>query len=96
MPFREDNVVVIDTGSLTTRAIVGLAESMTPPQHRVRTQIGRIKNADDPSQPPQYLFDGELEAAIQRKEPGLEVIRPIIAGRIVDWEAVEIFWYGDG
>lgn len=92
MPFRDDNVIVIEVGSLTTRAIVGLAESMNPPQVRVLTQIGRIQNKDDSSQHPHYLFDEELEQAIKRKEAGLKVIRPIVGGRIADWDSVEIFW----
>jgi actin-related protein len=91
MPFRDDNVIVIEIGSLTTRAIIGLAESMTPPQYRVDTRVGRIKNTEN--DPPQYLFDEDLTQAIKRQEPGLEVISPIVGGQIVDWEAIEIFWY---
>jgi hypothetical protein len=62
----------------------------------VSTQIGRIRSKGDPSLQTQYLFDEELEAAVKQKEPGLEVIRPVVAGRIVDWEAIEIFLYDIG
>jgi len=93
MGFREDNVIVIDTGSLMTRAVVGLAESMTPPQVRVPTKVGiKRGKADDAQQPPQYLFAEELEDAILRKDPDLEVVQPVTAGVITDWEAIEIFW----
>jgi actin-related protein len=90
MVFREDNVIVIEVGSLTTRAVVGLAESMTPPQVRVPTKIG-IKRASQ-AQQPQYLFDSELEDAIRAKDPELTVIQPIVKGMVKDWEAIEIFW----
>ena len=88
MVFRDDNVVVIEIGSLTTRAVVGLAESMTPPQVRVPTRIGKRKR--DSSQL-QYLFDEELEQAIKAKDAEVEVISPIVKGLVVDWEAIEIF-----
>src|SRR5271170_3436435 len=90
MVFREDNVVVIEVGSLTTRAVVGLVESMTPPQVRVPTKIG-VKRASR-AQQPQYLFDEELEDAIRAKDPELTVIQPIVKGVVRDWEAIEIFW----
>src|SRR5579859_1823974 len=90
MGFRDDNVVVIDIGSQTTRAVVGLAESMTPPQVRVPTRIGKGKR--DAVQP-QYLFDDELEQAIKAKDTEMEVILPIVKGLVVDWDALEIFLY---
>jgi actin-related protein 9 len=88
MGFRDDNVVVIEIGSATTRAVVGLAESMTPPQVRVSTRIGK-RNLD--SLQSQYLFDEELEQAIKAKDSGVELISPIVKGLIVDWDAIEIF-----
>jgi actin-related protein 9 len=91
MGFREDNVVVIEVGSFTTRAVVGLAESMTPPQVRVQTKVG-VKRKQNEDESPQYLFGEELEAAISAKDPELEVINPIVRGVIVDWDAIEIFW----
>jgi len=95
MGFREDNVVVIEVGSLTTRAVVGLAESMTPPQVRVPTRIGvKRPSHGQPEQRPQYLFDEEIEDAIRAKDPELTVIQPIVKGMVRDWEALEIFWYG--
>jgi actin-related protein 9 len=99
MVFREDNVVVIEIGSLTTRAVIGLPESMTPPQIRVTTKIGvKRKHSSPPQngqtqQPAQYLFDEELEEAIRKKDPELEIIRPIVQGVVKDWDALEIFWY---
>jgi actin-related protein 9 len=90
MVFREENVVVIEIGSLTTRAVVGLAESMTPPKVRVPTKVG-IKRASQ-AQQPQYLFDEELQDAIRAKDPELTVIQPIVKGMVKDWEALEIFW----
>jgi len=97
MVFRDDNVVIIEIGSLITRAIVGLAESMTPPQVRVPTKIGikRKERGENQEGPPlaEYLFDAELEQAIESKDPNLEVIRPIVGGVIKDWDAIEIFWY---
>jgi actin-related protein 9 len=93
MGFRDDTVIVIDTGSLTTRAILGLAESMTPPQVRVPTKVGVIKPSGDEQQT-QYLFDEELEQAETQKVPGLEIIRPVVAGKIADWDVIEIFWFG--
>lgn len=96
MVFRDDNVVVIEVGSWVTRAVVGLAESMTPPQIRVPTKVGikrKRSQGADKEERPEYLFDNELEEAIERKDPDLEVIRPIVKGAIKDWEAVEIFWY---
>ena len=96
MGFRDDNVVVIEIGSLTTRAVVGLAESMTPPQVRVSTRIGKRKR-DAPPPPPQpqqqqYLFDEDLEQAIKAKDSEeVDVISPIVKGRVVDWDALEIF-----
>jgi actin-related protein 9 len=93
MGFREDNVVVIEVGSLTTRAVVGLAESMTPPQVRVPTKIGvKRVSQGNPRQRPQYLFDEELEDAIRAKDPDMTVIQPIVKGVVRDWEAIEIFW----
>jgi actin-related protein 9 len=89
MVFRDENVVIIEIGSLTTRAVVGLAESMTPPQVRVPTKIG-VKRK--PTEPAEYLFDEELEEAIKTHDPELEVIRPIVQGVIKDWDAIEIFW----
>ena len=93
MGFRDDNVIVIDTGSWMTRAVVGLAESMTPPEIRVPTQLGIIEKKDEEISQQQYLFDTELEEAIKRKEPDLKVIRPIVGGMINDWDAIEIFWF---
>jgi len=90
MVFRDDNVVIIEIGSLTTRAVVGLAESMTPPQVRVPTKIGVKRKLTEQAT---YLFDKELEAAIESKDPELEVINPIVQGVIGDWDAIEIFWY---
>jgi actin-related protein 9 len=96
MVFRDENVVIIEIGSLTTRAVVGLAESMTPPQVRVATKIGvkRKRNSlqIESHQPAEYLFDEELEEAITVKDPDLEVIRPLVQGIIKDWDAMEIFW----
>ena len=89
MVFRDENVVIIEIGSLTTRAVVGLAESMTPPQVRVLTKIG-VKGKGTTQA--EYLFDEELEEAIKTKDPELEVIRPIVQGVIQDWDAIEIFW----
>jgi actin-related protein 9 len=92
MGFRDDNVVVIEIGSLTTRAVVGLAESMTPPQVRVSTRIGKRKRDAPPPQPQQYLFDEDLEQAIKAKDSEeVDVISPIVKGRVVDWDALEIF-----
>jgi len=95
MVFRDDNIVVIELGSLTTRAVVGLAESMTPPQVRVPTKVGvkRKRNGTEKEHSqPQYLFDEELEVALKQRDGDLEVIRPVVGGAIVDWEAIEIFW----
>jgi actin-related protein 9 len=89
MVFRDENVVVIEIGSLTTRAVLGLAESMTPPQVRVPTKIGIKRKRNEQAE---YLFDEELEEAIKTKDPELEVIRPIVQGVIADWDAIEIFW----
>ena len=91
MGFRDDNVVVIEVGSFMTRAIVGLAESMTPPQVREQTRIG-VKRKQSETGSTQYLFGEELEAAISAKDPGLELIFPIVRGVIVDWDAIQIFW----
>ena len=74
-----------------TRAIVGLAESMTPPQVREQTRIG-VKRKQSETGSTQYLFGEELEAAISAKDPGLELIFPIVRGVIVDWDAIQIFW----
>jgi actin-related protein len=99
MVFRDDNVIVIEIGSLTTRAVVGLAESMTPPQVRVPTKVGvkRKRNSPFKESPSkiqaEYLFGEELEEAIERKDPELEVIRPLVQGVIADWDAMEGFWY---
>lgn len=90
MGFRDDNVVVIEVGSFMTRAVVGLAESMTPPQVREQTRIGVKRQSETES--PQYLFGDDLEAAISAKDQGLEVIFPVVRGDIVDWDAIEIFW----
>lgn len=90
MGFRDDNVIVIEIGSLSTRAVVGLAESMTPPQVRVTTRVGKRKR--DAVQP-EYVFDAELEQAIKAKDSEVEVISPIVRGLVVDWEALEIFLY---
>ena len=93
MVFREDNVIVIEVGSLTTRAVVGLAESMTPPQIRVPTKIGMKHPSQAQSQRgPQYLFDDDLEDAIKARDPELTVIQPIVKGMVNDWAAIEIFW----
>jgi actin-related protein 9 len=98
MGFREENVVVIEVGSSTTRAVVGLNESMTPPQVRVATKIGvkrkRESSAPDNQNPaqPEYLFAEELEEGIKVKDPDLDVITPVVGGIITDWEAIEIFW----
>lgn len=93
MGWREDNIIVIEVGSLTTRAVVGLAESMTPPQVRVPTKIGIKRPSQAQSQQqPQYLFDEELEAAIKARDTDLTVIQPIVQGTVKDWDAIEIFW----
>ena len=89
MVFRDDNVVIIEIGSLTTRAAIGLAESMTPPQIRVPTKIGVKRKLTEQAK---YIFDEELEKAIKSKDPELEVINPIVQGVIEDWDAIEIFW----
>ena len=89
MVFRDENVVIIEIGSLTTRAVVGLAESMTPPQVRVPTKIGVKRKRTEQAE---YLFDEELEEAIKTMDPELEVIRPVVQGVIKDWDAIEIFW----
>jgi actin-related protein 9 len=99
MGFRDENVVVIEVGSLMTRAVVGLAESMTPPQVRVATKVGvkrkREPSSQDTSTPaqPEYLFAEDLEQAIMTKDPDLEVITPVVHGVITDWAAIETFWY---
>lgn len=89
MVFRDDHVVVIEMGSLLTRAVVGLAESMTPPQVRVHTRIGK-KNS--PGGKTEYVFGEELDDAVAKHDSGVQVIWPVVQGRIADWEAVEIFW----
>jgi len=93
MVFRDDNVVVIETGSLITRALVGLAESMTPPQVRVPTKVGVKKSG---SASPEYLFGDDLEEAIRQKDQDVEAIQPIVQGVIKHWDAIEIFWYLHG
>jgi actin-related protein 9 len=94
MVFRDENIIVIEVGSLTTRAVIGLAESMTPPQVRVATKIGIKRGPPQNGQPQQseYMFGDDLEEAIKRKDPNLEVIQPIVQGLIRDWDAIEIFW----
>jgi len=91
MVFRDDNVVVIEMGSLLTRAVVGLAESMTPPQVRVNTRIGKKHNAGGSKA--EYVFGEELDEAVAKNDSGVQVVYPVVQGRIADWEAVEIFWY---
>ena len=81
-----------------TRAVVGLAESMTPPSVRVPTKIGVKRKRTSPTQNghpqlPEYLFGEELEEAITTRDPELEVISPVVGGEIKDWDAIEIFWY---
>jgi actin-related protein 9 len=91
MVFRDDNVVVIEMGSLLTRAVVGLAESMTPPQVRVHTRIGKKHNPEGGKT--EYVFGEELDEAVATNDGGVQVIYPVVQGRIADWDAVEIFWY---
>ena len=93
MVFRDDNVVVIEVGSLLTRAIVGLDESMTPPQVRVHTRIGIQRKGDEGKATAEYLFGDELDEAVAKNDVGVQVIYPVAQGRIADWDAVEIFWY---
>jgi len=92
MVFRDDNVVVIEVGSLLTRAIVGLDESMTPPQVRVHTRIGIKRKGDEEKAQADYIFGEELDEAVAKKNVGIEVIYPVVQGRIANWDAVEIFW----
>jgi len=92
MVFREENVVVIEVGSLLTRAIVGLDESMTPPQVRVHTRIGVKRKGGEEKQHPEYIFGEELDEAVVKNDVGVQVIYPVVQGRIADWDALEIFW----
>lgn len=97
MLFKDENIIVIELGSFTTRAVIGLSESMTPPTIRVLTRIGvkRPSNTsmNDVKPKPEYLFGDELEEAVQSKDPAIEVIWPVVKGVVTDWEAMEIFWY---
>lgn len=88
MPYRDDSLVCIEIGSYETRAIFGLAESLTPPKLRLQTQVGKRSDSED------YFCGEELQALLDTptETSAIEVIRPIVQGEIRDWPALTAFF----
>lgn len=84
MPYRDESLVCIELGSYETRAVFGLAESLTPPKYKIRTQIAQVDGTEE------YAFGDEVEAA-QAEGKILKIIDPIVRGEIVDWAAFTAF-----
>ncbi|CCG81300.1 SWI/SNF and RSC complex subunit Arp95 / FY16936)) [Taphrina deformans PYCC 5710] len=87
MPYRDETLVCVEIGSYETRAIFGLAESLTPPKLRLKTQVGKRLDSEE------YLCGEGLQAALDSEpQPSIEVIRPIVHGHIQDWSALTAFF----
>ncbi|CAB59882.1 SWI/SNF and RSC complexes subunit arp9 [Schizosaccharomyces pombe] len=61
--FRDDHIIVIQTGSLYHRATFGLAESLEPPTIRVRTRVGKNDNGE-------YVFTNKED--INMEDPNVK------------------------
>ncbi|ORY84413.1 actin-domain-containing protein [Protomyces lactucae-debilis] len=82
MPYRDHDMLVIELGSHTCRATLSLAESLAPPQHRFPTRVGVLPSGD-------YICSNDLEDATSSTEAeSLNIIRPLVAGKVADWKAL--------
>lgn len=99
MPAREDRIVILTTGSRTTRAGHGIHELFQRPGVQVATRVGRRRTADTSGEGSatahgdggQYVVGAELDAMLSRHE-SVDVIYPIRAGRVQDWDALVAVW----
>lgn len=71
--FRDERIAIIDVGSSEIRSVVGLSESLTPPQYRLEARVsfdsnGKYNAGDD------FVSEDEL-------------IWPIQKGIVKDWNA---------
>lgn len=93
MPFRDDHIICIEIGSHTTRSILGLSESLTPPKLRTRTRVGYRHTTET------YICGADLEATTDESDSAasgvndeLLFIDPIVAGEVKDWTALTAFF----
>lgn len=88
MAPREDRIVILTTGSRTTRAVHGIHELMQRPSVQISTRAAKKVNSHGEVE---WVVGDELDGILQRDE-AVEVVYPIRNGRVRDWDALVAIW----
>ncbi|UZJ55240.1 hypothetical protein CBS101457_004560 [Exobasidium rhododendri] len=89
MAPREDRIVILTTGSRTTRAGHGIHELLQQPTVQISTRAAR--RAGSVQGDNEWIVGEELDGMIERHE-AVDVIYPIRGGKIRDWQALLAVW----
>lgn len=85
---REDRIVILTTGSRTTRAGHGIHELLQKPSVQVSTRAARRINGHGENE---WIVGEELDEMIQTHQE-VDVIYPIRGGKVRDWDALLAVW----
>lgn len=96
MPPREDRIIILTTGARWTRATHGIHELFQKPTVQIQTRVGKRTNNDHSSstesrESGEYIVGKELDDMLARHER-VDVIYPIRAGKVKDWDALMAIW----
>ena len=87
MAPREDRIVILTTGSRTTRAGHGVHELLQRPSVQVSTRAARRGSGSEA----EWIVGDELDEMLKRHEK-VDVVYPIRGGRVRDWDALQAVW----
>lgn len=88
MAPREDRIVILTTGSRTTRAGYAIHELLQKPSAQISTRAARRTNGHGENE---WIVGEELDGMLQRHEE-VHVIYPIRGGKVRDWDALVAVW----
>lgn len=88
MAPREDRIVILTTGSRTTRAGHGIHELLQRPAVQVSTRAAKRLSSQGEVE---WIVGEELDDMLQRHE-AVDVIYPIRNGKVKDWDALIAVW----
>ncbi|KAL1747892.1 actin family [Schizophyllum fasciatum] len=94
MSFRDNTVVVLETGRDVIYAGQGLHELLRTPAIYLNARVGlRTQNAQSSSPAvSDYLVGKELDEALANDQDGIQVSYPFADGDILDWTQAEAIW----
>jgi hypothetical protein len=90
MAPREDRIVILTTGSRTTRAGHGIHELLQQPSVKISTRAAK-RTSNGHAGEGDWIVGEELDGMIERHEP-VDVVYPVRGGKIRDWDALLAIW----